>query len=128
MSIINVCGLTLLVGLVMQNYLFSSFFVVVVYKKVIYFVSVLPTVSSHHHQRDLLSDIFLPNCFDVSIMIIIFFKAKTVLWMNSYSELLLLLTGHVIISDFMFILSLNHITPVILKFFVERENIMVHHL
>lgn len=56
MSIINVCGLNSLVGLVMQNDL--PFYIV--YKNVILFCEcLLPTVSSHHLERHLLSHRFL---------------------------------------------------------------------
>lgn len=57
MSIINVSGLTVLVGLVMQNDFFIISRSFVVYRPVIYSVRVLPTVSNRRHaDRGLLSD------------------------------------------------------------------------
>lgn len=61
---INVCGLISPLGLVMQNDLFSLSFpnclfffcvvVRVVYRDVdLFYVYLLPTVSSHHHQREI---------------------------------------------------------------------------
>lgn len=49
MSIINVSGLTVLVGLVMQNDFFIISRSFVVYRPVIYSVRVLPTVSNRRH-------------------------------------------------------------------------------